>query len=233
MKMLVIPDVHLKPWIFDRAIEIMANSDCERAVVLGDIADDWGMQGDVSLYEETFKKALEFAEKYPDTLWCYGNHDLAYLWDKYDHPGFSSRAKSVVCEYLNSLEGVVDLTMMHRVDNVIFSHAGLTKEFVDYYLAGYADDVDALVDAVNRADKAVLWDDISPLWARPQYNYVEGDMYPSGVLQVVGYTPVRKITDQGELLTMDVFSTDRIGRPIGTEEFCLVDTVSKEWEVIE
>lgn len=233
MKILVIPDVHLKPWIFDKAMEIMENSDCERAVCLGDIADDWGLQDDVALYEETFKKALAFAEKYPDTLWCYGNHDLAYLWDKYGHPGFSSRAQDTVCEYLNSLKDTVDLAMMHRVDNVLFSHAGLTKEFVEYYLAEYKDDVDALVEAVNCADKYALWDDTSPLWARPQEYYVEGDMFPSGYLQVVGHTPVRHITDQGELLTVDTFSTRSDGRPIGNEEMCWVDTVSKEWGIVE
>ena len=232
MKILVIPDVHLKPRIFDRAMEIMENSDCVRAVCVGDIADDWGLQRDVELYEKTMKKAVEFAKKYPDTLWCYGNHDLAYLWDKYDHPGFSVYAKDTVCEYFNILDETVDLAIMHRVDNVLFSHAGLTKEFVDYYLAEYRDDVDALVDAVNGMDEAALWDDISPLWARPQYNYVDGDMYPPEYFQVVGHTPVRSIINQGDLLTVDVFSTDRMGRPIGTEDFCRVDTVTKEWELI-
>lgn len=232
MKILVIPDVHLKPRIFDRAMEIMENSDCVRAVCVGDIADDWGLQRDVELYEKTMKKAVEFAKKYPDTLWCYGNHDLAYLWDKYDHPGFSVCAKDTVCEYFNILDETVDLAIIHRVDNVLFSHAGLTKEFVDYYLAEYRDDVDALIDAVNGMDEAALWDDISPLWARPQYNYVDGDMYPPEYFQVVGHTPVRSIINQGDLLTVDVFSTDRMGRPIGTEDFCRVDTVTKEWELI-
>ena len=233
MKVLVIPDVHLKPWIFDKAIEIMERSDCKRAVVIGDISDDWGMQKDVKLYEETFKKALEFAKKYPDTLWCYGNHDLAYMWDKFDHPGFSPYAQNIVCEYLNYLDETIDLAVMHRMDNVIFSHAGLTKEFADYYLAEYKDDADCLIDAVNGMDEGELWDDISPIWARPQYNHVDGEMYPSGYLQVVGHTPVRSITDQGDLLTVDTFSTDSLGRPIGTEDLCWVDTVTKEWGIIE
>ena len=86
MKVLVIPDVHLKPEIFDWAMNIMENSDCERAVCVGDICDDWGCERNVELYKETLQKAVEFARKYPDTLWCYGNHDLAYIWDMYDHP---------------------------------------------------------------------------------------------------------------------------------------------------
>lgn len=40
MRVLVIPDIHLKTWIFDRAIA--------------------------------------FAVGHPDTLWCYGNHDVSY-----------------------------------------------------------------------------------------------------------------------------------------------------------
>ena len=36
-KVLVIPDVHLKPWMFDQAKEIMVNTDIERAVCVGDL----------------------------------------------------------------------------------------------------------------------------------------------------------------------------------------------------
>ena len=41
MKVLVIPDVHLKPWMFERAEEIMKKKMAERAVCLMDIPDDW------------------------------------------------------------------------------------------------------------------------------------------------------------------------------------------------
>ena len=41
MKVLVIPDVHLKPWMFDRASELLESGKAERAVCLMDIADDW------------------------------------------------------------------------------------------------------------------------------------------------------------------------------------------------
>ena len=102
-KVLVIPDVHLKPWMFDQAIDIMENTDCELAVCLGDIVDDWGCEHDVDLYEETLKNAIRFASRYPDTLWCLGNHDLAYVWDQYDHPGYSSYAADTVCDMFETL----------------------------------------------------------------------------------------------------------------------------------
>ena len=41
MKVLVIPDVHLKPWMFERADKIMEQGAAERAVCLMDIPDDW------------------------------------------------------------------------------------------------------------------------------------------------------------------------------------------------
>ena len=62
MKVLVIPDVHLKPEIFDRAMSIMENSDCECAVCVGDICDDWGCEWNVELYKKTLQKIARFAK---------------------------------------------------------------------------------------------------------------------------------------------------------------------------
>ena len=44
MKVLVIPDIHLKPWIFDRAEKILKDGKADRAVCLMDIPDDWNME---------------------------------------------------------------------------------------------------------------------------------------------------------------------------------------------
>ena len=44
MKVLVIPDVHLKPWIFDKADELIKDGSAERGVCLMDLADDWNMK---------------------------------------------------------------------------------------------------------------------------------------------------------------------------------------------
>lgn len=39
MKILVIPDVHLKPWMFDRASELMDSGAAEKAVCLMDVKE--------------------------------------------------------------------------------------------------------------------------------------------------------------------------------------------------
>ena len=49
MKVLVIPDVHLKPWMFHRASELMKEMGVGRAICLMDIADDWRQQFNLDL----------------------------------------------------------------------------------------------------------------------------------------------------------------------------------------
>ena len=74
-----------------------------------------------------------------------------------------------------------------------------------------------------------MWCDDSPIWYRPQY--YKGKMYkPRKVLQVVGHTPMAKIEKSGNVISCDVFSTYQDGRPIGTQEFLIIDTLT--WEYI-
>ena len=125
------------------------------------------------------------------------------------------------------------LGFIHRIDNVLFSHGGITDEFVRrYVLAKYYNDVDAVVNAVNGLDSDIMWQDLSPIWYRPQ-SY-KGKMYkPRKLLQVVGHTPVERLEKDGNVLSCDVFSTYRDGSPIGTQEFLLLDTVSWEYHGIK
>ena len=95
MKVLVIPDVHLKPQMFRQAAAIMNTRVADRAVCLMDIPDDWDREYDIALYEETYDEAIRFAARFPDTAWCYGNHDLSYFWHCLES-GYSSMASATV-----------------------------------------------------------------------------------------------------------------------------------------
>ena len=198
MKVLVIPDVHLKPWIFQRASELMKEIKPDRAICLMDIADDWRQQFNLDLYIQTYDAAIDFAKEYPETLWCYGNHDVCYLWNQRE-TGYSKIAPWTVCEKLRILrESLPDerqLAYLHRIDNVLFSHGGLADAFVR--------------------------------------RYYKGRLYkPRKLLQVVGHTPVGGITRKGNLISCDVFSTDSVGKPIGTQEFMVIDTVAWDYQSI-
>ena len=103
MKVLVIPDIHLKPWIFEAADRILREVPADRAVCLMDIADDWDHEFDLELYRGTYDAAIRFAKDHPDTLWCWGNHDLSYVWQE-PESGYSMLAGSLVRQKLRELE---------------------------------------------------------------------------------------------------------------------------------
>ena len=173
MKVMVIPDVHLKPWMFHRASELMKEIKPDRAVCLMDIADDWRQQFNLDLYIQTYDAAIAFAKEYPNTLWCYGNHDVCYLWNQRE-TGYSKIAPWTVCEKLRILrESLPDerqLAYLHRIDNVLFSHGGLTDAFVRRYVpSGKYNDIDTVIDITNGFGCGEMWQDASPIWYRPQY----------------------------------------------------------------
>ena len=208
MKVLVIPDIHLKPWMFERAEEIMEKGTVERAVCLMDIPDDWNQEYNLELYNETFDAAIAFAKKYQDTLWVYGNHDLCYLWDERES-GYSPAAAYTVVKKLGELKCALpegnEIRYVQKIDNVLFCHGGI----------------------INGLPRECMWSDVSPIWYRPQYT--TGKMYGENkILQVVGHTPVEEIYREGNVISCDVFSTYRDGRAIGTEEFAVVETEEAE-----
>lgn len=230
MKVLVIPDVHLKPWMFTRASELLKMNIADRAVCLMDIADDWNQQYNLDLYIQSYDAAIRFAADYPDTLWCYGNHDVCYLWNQRE-TGYSVIAPWTVNEKLRilkeSLPDIKRLAFIHKIDDVLFLYGGLSESFVrEFVEPEYYDDIDRVIETINAFDWQELWHDDSPIWYRPQH--YKGKMYQADqLLQVVGHTPVKKICRKGNVLSCDVFSTDRAGEPLGTSQFLLIDT--KSW----
>ena len=233
MKVLVIPDVHLKAWMFRKASELMKQTQADRAICLMDIADDWRQEFNLNLYEQTYDEAIKFAVEYPDTLWCYGNHDVCYLWNQRE-TGYSMVAPRLVCDKLRALRQALpderQLAYLHRIDNVLFSHGGLADFFVRQYVPQkYYNDIDMVLQTINGFGCEELWQDASPIWYRPQY--YKGRLYkPRKLLQVVGHTPVETIAQKGNMISCDVFSTQQDGKPIGTQEFLVINTADWSFE---
>ncbi len=234
MKILVIPDVHLKSFIFDKAEEILRREKVDNCVVLGDLVDDWGQQLNVDLYSKTLDRAIRFAKDHPDTLWCYGNHDLSYIW-LLEETGFSHfrAVQTTVMFKIQELERALfnkkQYEYIHRVDNCLFMHGGLFDEFVYTYDEKLMRaDIDEVIGKINRASEVDLWKDISPIWARPQ-NGVLRAFREDEYLQIVGHTPVEKIDLKNSFLSVDVFSTTHDGIQIGESAMVIVDTVNKTY----
>ena len=191
-----------------------------------------GMQ--IEKYRIVFDRAIQFAKEHPDTLWCYGNHDVSYPWGKLES-GYSPYAERTVMTKMEELESIVPdsgIAIIHRIDNVIFSHGGLSVEFVRRLDAGLMKaNIDDVIEAVNNASVDYLWNDDSPLWLRPQYeNYeiFENDVYT----QVVGHTPVETIYEKDGVISTDVFSTYRNGRQIGESAMIVIDTETGKFDKI-
>ncbi len=125
MKVLVIPDVHLKPAMFLKADELMKQGVADRAVCLMDIPDDWNQEFNLDLYGQTYDAAIDFAKAYQYTLWAYGNHDLSYVWGV-PETGYSSLALYLVRKKLEELRQVLPkenwIRYVYRIDDVIFCH---------------------------------------------------------------------------------------------------------------
>ncbi len=236
MRVLVIPDIHLKTWIFDQAENIMNAGKADSAVCLMDIPDDWNMEFQVERYKETFDRAIKYANTYPETLWCYGNHDISYLWGRLE-TGYSPYAERTVISKLEQLANILrnssQINIIHRIDNVLFSHGGLTNEFVKWLDEDLLEaDIDDVVAAVNGASQDYLWNDLSPLWLRPQN--VDVDTFRNDIYhQVVGHTPVERIFEKDGIISTDVFSTYRDGRQIGESAMIIIDTETGKYEKVE
>ena len=235
MKIVTIPDVHLKPFLFDYADDILEAGLADRAVCLMDIPDDWNMEFQVERYRETFDRAITFAKAHPDALWCYGNHDVSYPWGRLES-GYSPYAERTVMSKLEELEQAMQepgrINFIHRIDNVLFMHAGLSEEYVRMLGVDLLDaDIDEVVAAINDAPGELLWHDESVLWLRPQYerrHIFRKERYT----QVVGHTPVESINEKDGVISTDVFSTYRDGRQIGESAMLVIDSVSRSYEII-
>lgn len=234
-KVLVIPDIHLKPILFERATKILESEQADFAVQLGDLFDDWGEEFNYQLYDMTVKCAIDFREKFPKTLWCMGNHDFGYYLPEYGRreTGHSRVQEDNMATNIAIMnEAGIDQKIIHVVDNVIFSHAGLTDEWVSTLtLDGTNYEMNDYIEVlVNDSEPDLLWDENSPIWARPQHT---GEFMFSDKMQVVGHTPVETIKFVDNVLSTDVFSTYRNGAPFGERRFAIVDTEKMTWQYAE
>ena len=163
MKILGISDAHLKD-LFSPAgknLEKLGRIESLRpenerdqvgAVFLGDLADDWGQEENLELYERTFDCAINFVKKYQEKYelyFCLRNHDISYVWGR-PEPGYSALAQACVTAKLKELRGAFTdksrLAFIHAIDNCLFSHAGLSCGFVQKHANYSVMDRRAMID---------------------------------------------------------------------------------------
>lgn len=229
-KVLVIPDVHLKPEMFDHAEAILKAGKADYAVQLGDLVDDWGKGTNIKAYEDTFERAIKFANDFPNTVWVCGNHDFAYLYKK-TPSGHSLLARDTVSRGMAKL---IDFStpervprIMFRDTKVLFSHAGISLNFLPPELRNRP--ISDVMTWVNSAEARLLWQDESPLWWRPLDEGGSGitNAYRTEhIFQATGHTPVEFPIVDGDsgIMLFDTWSTCSDGSQFGNKTLCVIDT---------
>lgn len=242
MKGLILGDPHLKDRLFVESDRLMQEFQPDFFLCLGDMIDDWGQDGPYALdrYRFVLDQAVEFAKKYQDkAFFLIGNHENAYCSGQ-RITGYNIYARSLVIQKLQELNDILPtdnkLSVIKRIDNVMFMHGGLSNQFIYDLIRkkgqplSIYDEPDELIRMINELNAEELEPESSPVWFRPKLG---GSCYQSDtMLQVVGHHPVERPYAKNNVLYCDTFNTKADGSHIGTCEFVLIDTKTWEWKGI-
>lgn len=227
MRVLIIPDVHLKPWIFDLC-DLIPPIHYDRIISLGDWADDWYQGQNDKLYSKTFRRLKKFLLDHPDSDFLIGNHEFSYLFN-FEESGFSCRQQGKVKKLVGDIYPRKTYSFVKVIGDTIFSHAGVSKSWVSHYVLPriQTDNILAVEMQINQfkfTHPHIMWNEYSPIWWRPEAQpdpfYGDGKYF-----NVFGHTPT-DITLTDQYLACDTFSTfsDANRTVIGGNELVIFDT---------
>lgn len=237
-RVLFVGDLHCKQeYVLPYVSKLVESQNVNKVVFLGDYVDDWNVPDKYVI--KALDAQVEWYKKWSDKVdvvnLC-GNHDWSYLHkDKYVASGHRYDIERSVKYRLNKL----NLQMSCVVDKYLVTHAGVTKEWLDYALPDVnVSDTHTLSDTLNlmysngdsllndcgpsRGGKDVA----GPLWcdAYEDLKNVQG----FGTSQIVGHSPVSCVccnTNKDGTVTYvcDTMSLTRQGTPIGNSSMLLLD----------
>lgn len=195
MKILVVPDLHLKWQKFQEIEKLLPNYD--NVVFLGDYFDDHECKNDMEPYAKMCEEMDKFASRHPDAYWCWGNHDILYLnplagWCS----GHSKLAEQTLHPWIKDFASRVNIQYVHNIEGTLFSHAGIDRGIFDSEAT--VDDMVADINGWSATD--MYWREWTPVWARPWTTYY------IDAWQVVGHTPYSKIERVRNTWIYDIFS---------------------------
>ena len=195
-KVLAVGDIHTKTWIINEIEKLVDEYDL--VVFCGDYADNWNTGPSYSM--ATWRMLKMLMDSHSNVRAVIGNHDYAYIHKEVG--GQSSGWNPVTQQLINAPENkkikswLESLPIIFEHDGVIYSHAGVTDDWDGEY------------------DVRSIWQDISPIWARPK-DYGGNGNYKK-VPQVIGHNPSEKIWNPEEnIWCIDTFSEHQDNTPIG------------------
>jgi UDP-2,3-diacylglucosamine pyrophosphatase LpxH len=223
MKSVIIGDIHGRT-SWEQIVEKENNAN--RFIFVGDYFDTHeSIRIIVQLHN--FKRLIEFKNNSKaDVIMLIGNHDFHYMPfanETYSghQRGHHHTIQSLLMEHIN------ELSMCYKMDKYLFSHAGVSYKWLEYWLDKSKtkirfEDIDVLVNDLfigsPRAFKFSGWDpygdsvESSPIWIRPkslqESNY---DTLRKEFIQVVGHTQQKKIDIKGQTTGGRYYYIDTLG----------------------
>ena len=227
MKTIIIGDVHGR----DQWKQIVAQEkDADTVIFLGDYFDSF----DISAVEQmhNFKEIVEFKETSftnagtedqhkTRVIMLIGNHDYHYFPEINDSStsGYQTRMAMVIKQLI--AEKREHLQVAHRIGEFVFSHAGISSEWLDDTVTDWTEE--NMVDKINELFKytplsldyrsfkmfsATEWSGASgygnetyqgPMWIRPKaLMSANKDTLRKKIIQVVGHTYQNEIDKEGK-----------------------------------
>ena len=227
MKTIIIGDVHGR----DQWKQIVAQEkDADTVIFLGDYFDSF----DISAVEQmhNFKEIVEFKETSftnagtedqhkTRVIMLIGNHDYHYFPEIGDSStsGYQTRMAPVIKQLI--AEKREHLQVAHRIGEFVFSHAGISSEWLDDTVIDWTEE--NMVDKINELFKytplsldyrsfkmfsATEWSGASgygnetyqgPMWIRPKaLMSANKDTLRKKIIQVVGHTYQNEIDKEGK-----------------------------------
>lgn len=218
MKVIVVGDVHGRT-CWEKIIPYVDEYD--KIVFVGDYFDSFDIKKDEQV--KNMRKILEFKkEHYDKVVLLFGNHDTHYLKLFIEcgehYSGFQSLHALEISEIVETQLMHVSDGICFETDGVIYSHAGITKTWLNFFKIDVTDRLVANINDlffINQVlcvfmpgvNRSPYGDDItqSPVWVRP-FSLAQDAL--DGFKQVVGHTHHREISINERFVFVDTQDSD-------------------------
>ncbi len=207
MKTLILGDTHgYSTWQ-----KIIKKESPDEIIFLGDYFDCYAKTSSREQVDN-FNNILQLKDKYKDNcILCLGNHDHHYMANT-ACSGWNPLTQKLLGTRILSLYNEGILVPVHKKDNILFSHAGVSQVWLDKVLQ---EDLNLLVDKQLDPDyvqRTLTFNTIegyngygdtisqSPIWIRPT-SLLQSKV--KDYIQVVGHTPHDLVTHRDNVYFCD------------------------------
>lgn len=201
MRILVLGDIH------GRSVwkSILDSEKYDKVIFLGDYVDSFDVTNADML--SNLKDLIKFREDNDNCVLCYGNHEHSYVYDE-RCSGWSGVKSILFKDILSDAVKRNLIVPVHIEDNIIFSHAGVSKTWMNLVGLKNPNDINwsnlkpwefdfNTIAGNNRYGDTISQ---SPIWIRPKSLLIDKI---DGFKQVVGHTEVTSITEYDDVIIAD------------------------------